>query len=566
MLTAGVLYAISAAALANPAAPQKVLVPALAYDEDEVSLAWEKPADYADVAYYNIYENGKCIGNTKTMQPSAAAVHIQKFYQDASNQQAQKISVHNYTAANLTPSTRYSFTVRSVDAKGQESADSPAVVVETSAAAKRADVTSYGAKADGKTVNTAAIQKAIDACPAGGTVYVPAGTFKTGALWLKSDMTLELAQGAVLLGSENPADYAGQGKDVYAGLLNAAKGQNIRIVGAGTVDGNGWQAGADGTYLKANNKEGNANHVKNIGILAKNQVEAQMKAGKSFSTAYAGRSTLVKLNDVTNLYLAGVTFRNPANHTVAVAGCTNVTFNGVTLASYNCNNGDGIEDSHSQNVTVMNAYFDTGDDCMNYSAGIGAAAAKNTPTAGSWVFDNYFAHGHGGIVTGSHTGSWIQDILAEDNVMVGTNIGYRAKTGATVGGGARNVIFRDSALKNMAEQGFMFTSNYTDPNAAKKYASAGPGQFRDITIENCTIAGTKAAAIEVDGLSQMPHTNLTFRNLAFTGAQPLVISNLTNSTFTQVTLDGKTVQPAGETKAAAAKKPDKKKKGSKHTK
>lgn len=69
MLTAGVLYAISAAALANPAAPQKVLVPALAYDEDEVSLAWEKPADYADVAYYNIYENGKCIGNTKTMQP-----------------------------------------------------------------------------------------------------------------------------------------------------------------------------------------------------------------------------------------------------------------------------------------------------------------------------------------------------------------------------------------------------------------------------------------------------------------------------------------------------------------
>lgn len=68
-------------------------------------------------------------------------------------------------------------------------------------------ITSFGAVGDGRTVNTSFIQKAIDACPAGGTVRIPAGTFVTGALFLKSDMTLFLEEGSRLLGSGCLEDF-----------------------------------------------------------------------------------------------------------------------------------------------------------------------------------------------------------------------------------------------------------------------------------------------------------------------------------------------------------------------
>ena len=65
----------------------------------------------------------------------------------------------------------------------------------------------YHAVGDGKTMNTERIQKAIDECPAGGQVYIPAGVFLTGALRLHSDMELYLEKGAVLQGTQEPKDY-----------------------------------------------------------------------------------------------------------------------------------------------------------------------------------------------------------------------------------------------------------------------------------------------------------------------------------------------------------------------
>lgn len=104
---------------------------------------------------------------------------------------------------------------------------------------------------DGRTVNTSFIQKAIDACPAGGTVRIPAGTFVTGALFLKSDMTLFLEEGSRLLGSGCLEDfplkkYRFEGLETmcYASLINTKETENgrlhnIRIMGKGCVDANG---------------------------------------------------------------------------------------------------------------------------------------------------------------------------------------------------------------------------------------------------------------------------------------------------------------------------------------
>lgn len=116
------------------------------------------------------------------------------------------------------------------------------------------DITAYGAKSDGQTINTSAIQKAIDACHAagGGTVLVPEGAFVTGSLRLKSRVTLEIAKNAILRGSPTIAHYTVETAELHWGafwefaasqwrqcLIYAENAEEIGIEGPGTIDGQG---------------------------------------------------------------------------------------------------------------------------------------------------------------------------------------------------------------------------------------------------------------------------------------------------------------------------------------
>ena len=110
------------------------------------------------------------------------------------------------------------------------------------------NVLDYGAVGDGQTLDTPAIQSAIEACyqAGGGTVYFSAGHYVTGSLFLRSNVTLHLDAGATLLGSENLADYPvmdgrweGADQKTYAPLIAGSDLDNIAIVGRGTIDGRG---------------------------------------------------------------------------------------------------------------------------------------------------------------------------------------------------------------------------------------------------------------------------------------------------------------------------------------
>src|SRR6185295_628788 len=105
----------------------------------------------------------------------------------------------------LSPSTSYTFTAKAVSGDGSLSTDSNALVQATTANPTVVNITSYGAVGDGSTLNTTQIQNAINACPTGGVVLVPSGTFKSGAINLKSNMTLKID--GTLKGSDNVADY-----------------------------------------------------------------------------------------------------------------------------------------------------------------------------------------------------------------------------------------------------------------------------------------------------------------------------------------------------------------------
>ncbi|MCW2485999.1 glycoside hydrolase family 28 protein [Candidatus Symbiopectobacterium sp. NZEC127] len=586
------------------AAPQKLQVPTLAFDDSSISLAWEKPTTASgEIKDYNVYMNGKLLGSTLENQDkhSPAKPYIDNFYSkfDADNWHV-RVKFHNFTADStdgLKPDTEYKFTVRTVYADGKESVDSETLTQRTSKTPHVIDVKVEGAADNGTTLATAVIQQAIDSCtiqayPQGCKVLLSGGgVFKTGALFLHSDMTFEIAEGTKLLGSENPADYpVAKGYYLYPyriqgemltkrppSLLNVLEAndhghteagtfKNIRIVGKGSIDGNGWVAGLSTSKPAATftDEMGNAlpqirassaSKVKDDGILAKNQTQAAVDEGVALEDAYKNRrSSMMTLRGVSNLYVGGLTVLNPAYHGVMALESENVVMHGLQHKTYDGNNADGIEFGNSQNVMVYNNFFDTGDDSVNFAAGYGAGVAEfgQKAQSGAWIFNNYFREGHGAVVAGSHTGAWIEKIVAENNVMYLTDVGLRMKSRPYYGGGARDVLFRDNAMKDIGgNEPFIFTIAYSadtnDTLPAKE-----PAQFRDITVYNITIDGSnKKSSIAVDGMTQAAmdtaygfdlgrdayHKNFDFEDVKFRNVKATAIGFLHDSQFKNVTFD-----------------------------
>ncbi|RLM21555.1 exo-poly-alpha-D-galacturonosidase [Brenneria alni] len=544
-------------------APQNLQVPTLAYDDHSVVLVWEPPENTNNIIDYHVYQDGQSLGLARQNNDkySPAKPYINAFYANDSAGFHHNIVIHNFKVERLQPGTLYHFTVKAVYADGSLSADSNRVSAKTATFSQIIDIDEFGARPDGKTLNTMAIQQAIDACKPGCRVDIPAGTYKTGAIWLKSDMTLNLKEGAVLLGSDNPADYpAGYRLYPYstserpASLINAIDAnsshpgtfRNIRIVGKGMIDGNGWQRAGQG---EIKDESGNAlpqyiasknSKVHEDGILAKNQVAQAVANGMDLKTAYGQqRSSLITLRGVENVYLADFTVRNPAFHGIMNLENHNVVANGLIHQTYDANNGDGIEFGNSQNVMVFNNFFDTGDDSINFAAGTGEEARQQEPMNGAWLFNNYFRMGHGAIVTGSHTGAWIENIVAENNVMYFTDVGLRAKSTTDIGGGARNILFRNNAMKDIAKQAVVITLNYSDPNAKIDYPPSNtPAQFHDFLIKNVTVQGTtgNAPSIEIKGDSAKNawHSKIRFDNVKLDNVPPVAISDLRDSQFDRI--------------------------------
>lgn len=579
---------------APAAAPQNVMIPVLSADENSLVLVWEKPDSESEpVVDYAVYQQGELLGHARENQNrfSPAKPYIDNFYQRiASDGWQQRIDLRTFTVTNLAPDTEYAFTVRAVYADGKESPDSAVITARTSKTPHIIDARTFGAKDDGTTLNTHALQQAIDSCtvahyPQGCKVLISGGKFKTGALFLHSDMTLEIAADTTLLGSDDPAQYPlEKGYYLYPyrdhpqprrppSLINVLEAddkgaspagtfRNIRIVGKGTIDGNGWtrgvKSGGEATIIDETGnplpqyRASNAKKVSADGILAKHQTEEAIAEGVDSHRAYKNRrSSLMTLRGVQNLYLAGVTLRNPAFHGVMALESENITLNGLVHQTFDGNNADGIECGNSQNALVFNNIFDTGDDCINFAAGFGKGAKtfRQQPQSGAWIFNNYFRKGHGAVVTGSHTGAWIEKVRAEDNIMYMTDVGLRMKSRPYYGGGVRDVLFRHNAMKDIAKEPFVFTIKYSaDVNDTTP--ADEPAQFRDVQVQDVTVDGTSAKpSILIDGMTVAEmaesfgltysrdayHQNLRFSNVSFRNTKATSISFLHDSQFDEVT-------------------------------
>jgi len=238
-------------------------------------------------------------------------------------------------------------------------------------------ITDYGAVAGGSNDCTATIAKAIDACHAagGGRVVVPDGVFLTGAIHLKSNVNLHLADGATLKFSADPAQYLpvvftrweGVEGMNYSALIYAFEQKNIAITGKGVLDGsasseNWWawtRRDPNGEPAPARRSRDMLNDMGERGVPVEQRV---------FGQGHFLRPNFVQPYRCRNVLIEGVTIRNSPMWELNPVLCSNVTVRGVTISIHGPNN-DGCDPESCRDVLIEDCIFDTGDDCIAIKSG-----------------------------------------------------------------------------------------------------------------------------------------------------------------------------------------------------
>ena len=231
---------------------------------------------------------------------------------------------------------------------------------------KTFNIVSFGAVADAKTINTKAIQKAIDACSAagGGMVYVPQGTFLTGTFHLKSNINLFLESGSVLKGSPDLADYDHFTQPIYGityfGILYTNQAENVSITGAGTIDGNN-PAFHDFTRAKK---------IDTVSTRFSRQKNNYRKVDSGIGDGPVVPNKdrphqMVIFSDCKNVQVRNVSLLNSPFWTMHFADCDDVLVSGIRLWSgLLVPNADGIDVTSCSNVIITGCDIRTGDDAL----------------------------------------------------------------------------------------------------------------------------------------------------------------------------------------------------------
>ena len=418
----------------------------------------------------------------------------------------------NYTISHLQPATSYTVHVAAEGADGKLSAASGNIQFTTRAKSKLLNILDFGVKTDSTVLNTAAIQQAINQCPKGGTVLIPRGVFLSGALHLKSDMTLYLAAGAVLKGSTNPEHYLpviknrfeGWEMETYASLINAgvlSRGgdynvENLSIRGEGTIRGGGTPLG------KA------------------------MIAAKGMR----GRGRLICLMNCRNVELAGLQVIDPPCWTIHYIYSNNITCRNLNIIS-TAENGDGIDPDSSTDCYIFNCRFSNGDDCIAIKSGKNPEGyTVGKPTTNVQITSCIFDEGHG-ISIGSEISGGIKDVLVRDCKAGNLINGLQIKGTPERGGVVENVVVKDCHLRRI----FILTKlPYNNDGAAAPTMPI----FRNFLFSNIrmTESPDNENIIKINGFTNPAHytSNIRFENMVLPKQTIITINNSNAVTFKNV--------------------------------
>ena len=477
--------------------------------EESVALIWDKPEQTVNVTGYVIYV-GELNADKKDKMDSF------------------RCQCTDATIENLKSDITYEFLLQAVDNQGKVCMEAGPITVRTKKQGVVCNILDYGAMPVGTAsqMATSAIQRAIDACPAGGRVVIPAGTFVTGALFLKSDMTFYLEEGAVLLGSDDPADYPlmeyrweGRERLCYASLLNSKNMENgerltdITIAGKGVIN-------ANGTILKE--KE-----------LAENK---------------GARGRAICIRNADRVYLKDITVRQSPAWCVHPIYCTDVTMNRISVHTkfdeagnrYDVFNGDGIDPDSCQNVTIIHSLIASQDDCIAVKSGRDEDGRKvGIPTENIRITNCSFQSGFG-VAMGSEMSGGIRNVLVQDCTFHNVYSIGSVKTPRGRGSIVENVLYDNCTLVNESTEhhdcrwfrGAIYIDQFyshenIDPLNMEPIDEGTP-IIRNITFRNCkakTIAGN---AVFIAGLPESPLQDIVLQNVEAEGLESCKIYNAGN--------------------------------------
>jgi hypothetical protein len=360
------------------------------------------------------------------------------------------------------------------------------------ATAADVNIREYGAKGDGKTLDTRAIQAAIDAASAagGGRVVVPCGVYKVGCLVLKDNVDLHVQSGAVVLGSPDIQDYPeiihkfeSRTNKLYAKhfVVFAEGAKNIAITGQGAIDGNG------DTHFQ--------------------QLRPQNL-----------RPYLVRLVNCEQVTIRDIRLLAAANWTCHLLGCRDVLVDGMTIRNKTRANRDGLDIDSCQRVTVSNCRIRSGDDAIVFKS------TSNVPCRDIAITNCEVSTQASAIKIGTESNGDFRNIAISNciitDVPILTGIELMAVDGATM----QNVSVNNIVMDNVAIPFFVYLGNRSRPY--KLGQSVGRvATVRDIRLSNISAVGAKHPSI-LAGLNMKQLEDLSLQNISVRYSERLATAPL----------------------------------------
>ncbi len=410
----------------------------------------------------------------------------------------------------LAPETEYTIT--------SDSSDTPLVFTTRSETAV-INVRDFGAVGDGTTDDSTAIQTAVNCLPKGARLYFPGGTYLTAPICLKSHITLELSEGATLLGSADRSRYPvipgkisdmASGDEVHFGtwegnavpmhqaLLFAEYAEDITIVGPGKVDGN---APAAGWWINVKEQP-------------------------------VGRPRLIFFNRCEGIRIHGIHACNSASWQMHPYFSKNVDFLDMFIsAPKDSPNTDAIDPEACDVVNIIGCRFSVGDDCIAIKSGkIDIGRKFKTPANKHTIRNCLMEFGHGAVTLGSEMAGGVTNLTVNRCVFRQTDRGLRIKTRR---GRGKDAIIDGVTFENIRMEGVLtpivinMWYNCCDPDRNSEYVWSrehlpidertpylGKFVFKNMICLDC-----EAAACYCDGLPEMPIKEITVENIKFTYAE-----------------------------------------------
>jgi polygalacturonase len=442
----------------------------------------------------------------------------------------------------------------------------------------------YNAKPDGITLNTKAINEAIEVLSkkGGGTVVVPSGLWLTGPIVLRSGINLHLRAGATLLFTSDFDQYP-LVKTNWEGLeqmrnqapISATGAANIAITGKGIIDGNGdaWRMVkkdklsdsqwkkllASGGMLSEDKKTWypseksfKGSKITNPGAVSADKTPAFYDSVKDFL-----RPNLVVLTNCRYILLDGITFQNSPAWCLHPLMSEHLTVRNIFVKNpWYAQNGDGIDVESCKNVLIENSVFDVGDDALCMKSGRDAEGRKRGMPTQDVVIRNCTVYSsHGGFVIGSEMSGGAKNIYVSNCTFIGADIGLRFKTTRGRGGVVENIFIEDIYMKDIPGEAILFDMYYAArdpiplagekrelPKAEFKPVDETTPVFKNFQIRNVYCNGA-ATGIFVRGIPEMHVKDIVLENMVLQANRGMDIQEATGIRFRNITMISKESDP-----------------------